>query len=157
MYSPVQLLYMLIKSFKKWQELSAPHSPNKTLYWRPTSKRGRKLWMSQSRHWTFWTVKISEWEQKGAFWSTSCAQGAYHPIQLLYHTPGNALPLPSSCPNPECPAPQITLGQSRALKWHISKHDRRTADKIHRIRDWRGASSVLTEPSRHSLSTKKKY
>jgi hypothetical protein len=36
---------------------------------------------------------------------------------------------------------------------------KRTAEKTLRTRDWRGASSILKEPRRHSLfsSVKKKY
>jgi hypothetical protein len=40
---------------------------------------------------------------------------------------------------------QVTCGQSRALRVHVSKHNRRTADKIQKTREVRGASSGLIE------------
>lgn len=56
--------------------------------------------------------------------------------------------------------PHLSFTQTiQGLKWYVSKHSRRTAYRNLRIQDWRRASSVLNEPSRHALfnSTRKKY
>jgi hypothetical protein len=51
----------------------------------------------------------------------------------------------------------VTLGQSRDLRGHLSKHSGRTADKNLRTRDCKGATSVLvsTEDIHFSTTTRK--
>jgi hypothetical protein len=48
---------------------------------------------------------------------------------------------------------------SRTLRECINKHNRKTAEKNLRYRDWKGASSILIEYRRHPFfsSTRKKY
>jgi hypothetical protein len=48
------------------------------------------------------------------------------------------------------PTPQVTHGQSRALKGHMSKHNK-TVDKNLRTIDWRREYCVLIEHRRYSL------
>jgi hypothetical protein len=75
-------------------------------------------------------------------------------VELPHLTVVAAL-MQSPCPAP----PQVTLGQSRALREHVSKHNRRTAEKNLRTTDWRGESSIMMKNRRHTFFylMRKKY
>jgi hypothetical protein len=116
------------------QKQYSSHFSKRTLTWRISGEGGKEIcssWTSQHSHWIPGTWK-SAGSEHGRVLSNPLAVLEGEPTtdpQCLPHLPGTAPPHARSCPNPiPSSSPRLPPGQSRILRGHMSKYNRRTAD-----------------------------